>query len=132
MADRQLELFAIEPSAGASPVPGREFEVPVARPVRQDADDIREVCLDVELVQDTRGDEGEDVGGGAGVVAGAEKEPGLASDRDRRPEGSLGGIVVDAESAVVEETSKRVALANHVAEGAGSPATGQHHDARTC
>lgn len=64
MADGQLELFVVEPSAGVSPVLGRELSV--AGPVRHDANDFGEVRLDVELVQDARRDEREDVGGRAG------------------------------------------------------------------
>lgn len=51
MADGQLELFVVEASAGAGPVLRSELEVSAPGPVRQDADHIGEVGLDVELVQ---------------------------------------------------------------------------------
>lgn len=50
--DGQLELGFVEASAGARPVLGSELEVPIAGPVRQNADDVGEVSLGVEAVQD--------------------------------------------------------------------------------
>ena len=88
-----------------------------ARTGRTDASGGNErVGLVVELAG---GDQREDVRRGLGVVVRAEEEPGLSADRDRRPEGALGGVVLEAEPAVVEETAKSVALADDVAEGGG-------------
>jgi len=50
----QREFAFDEPCAGGGPVLGGEFEVSVARPVRHDADDLREVGLDVERVEPSR------------------------------------------------------------------------------
>jgi hypothetical protein len=52
-----LDLARVEPGAGGAPVFGRELEVTVARPVREDLDDLAEVR--VEVVSLARGDEGQ-------------------------------------------------------------------------
>ena len=80
----QFELRFDHASAGGGPVLGRELEVPVAGPVRHDAEDVGEVVLGVEPVQKARGDEREQVGSSLGVVVGAEKQPGLSPDRKSR------------------------------------------------
>jgi len=73
--DGARKLVGVEACAGGGPVLGRKLEVAVAGPVRQDADDLGEVCLGVESVQLTRSDELEEIRGGLGVVVRAEEEP---------------------------------------------------------
>src|SRR5262249_21991306 len=103
--------------AGARPILRGELEVPVARPIGHDANDVREVALDVEPVQATRGDEREDVRRGLRVIVGAHEEPGLTAGGDR-PELALAGIVVEAQPPVVEISPQRIALPDGVAERA--------------
>src|SRR5262249_39091320 len=90
-----------------------ELEVPVARPVRDHADDLGEVCLGVEPVQLGRGDQGEEVRGGVRVVVRAEKQPRLPSDGDLT-QGALRGVVFEAKAPIVEEPTERLALACRV------------------
>jgi hypothetical protein len=61
------------------PVFRAELKVARARPERKDVDDLGEVGLGVETVELAGDDEREEVRGGAGVVVGAEEEPGLAT-----------------------------------------------------
>lgn len=70
------ELFGVEASAGAGPALRGELEVAVFGPMRQDAQDVAQVELGVELVQSGGGDEGEEVACGLGVVVGSNEEPG--------------------------------------------------------
>ena len=98
----------IQPLARPSPVLGRGLEVAISRPVRNDADDVGEVSLGVELVQLARSDEGEEVRGGLGVAIGAAEHPGFAADRDDA-ERAFGCVIFEAEPTVIEETAKRVA-----------------------
>ena len=66
-----LALAGIEASARPCTVARGELEVPSPRPGLRESDDVGEVALDVEAVKLARGDEGEDVCGGVGVVVGA-------------------------------------------------------------
>src|SRR6516225_12011060 len=119
VAEGQLELPLVETSAGLDPVLGRELEIAVARPVRQDADDVGEVALDVEAVELARGDEREEVGRSLGVVARAEEEPRLAPDGDGGPQGALGVVVLETKSPVIEEATKSVPLPDRVPKRGG-------------
>ena len=55
--DGVRELVVAESAAGRGPVLGRELEEAVARPVRQDAEDLGEVRLGVEAVELAGGDQ---------------------------------------------------------------------------
>ena len=77
-----FELGGVETLPGRSPVFRSELEVPVLGPVRQDAEDVAEVLLGVEVMKLGGGDHGEEVRGGLGVIVGADEEPVLAPDRD--------------------------------------------------
>ena len=87
------------------PVLGGELEIATARPVGQDVDDLGEVALGVEPVELTGRDEREEVGGGAGVIVGAEKQPRFSSDGDA-PQGALALVARYRQPAVVEEATQ--------------------------
>src|SRR5262245_6699569 len=76
--DLVLQLDVHETSTRLSPVLRGELEVAVARPLREHAEDIAQVCLGVEAVQPTGAHQREEVGQALGVVAAAAEEPGLA------------------------------------------------------
>ena len=120
------ELGFDKPSAGRAPVFGRELEIPSARPARQDAEGVGEVALGVEPVQRAGGDERQDVRGRRGVIVRAEEEPRLPSHGDR-PERALGGVIVEAKPAIIEEALERVTLPDDIAERGGErPADPAH------
>src|SRR4051812_10250883 len=77
VAQGAFEFDRVELRAGVAPVLWSELEVSVARPVGDHLDALAEVKLGVELVELARGDEGEEVAGGGGVVVGTVKHPGL-------------------------------------------------------
>lgn len=64
-------LAGVEASAGRGPVPGAEFEVATIRPMREDAEQVAQVDLEIELVQPCGGDQGQQVAGSLGVVVAA-------------------------------------------------------------
>jgi hypothetical protein len=101
-AERQLELFRVEPSPSRAPVLRGELEVPIARPIREDPDDLGEVQLGVEVVELAGRDERQNVAGGGGVVIGAVEQKCTTCDGNS-PELSLGGIVLHPEPAIFEE-----------------------------
>ena len=90
-------------------------EVPVARPVRHDADDLRQIQLRVDLVQFARGDEREEIGGGLRVVVRSAKEPCLSSHSDRA-QVSFRSVVLHTQSAIIEKTPQRLLLADRIAK----------------
>ncbi len=53
-AEAALELCGVKLGAGGQPSVGREFEVPLLRPVGQQAEDFVEVPLWVEAMKSTR------------------------------------------------------------------------------
>ena len=118
MPERQLELLGRESCARGAPVLRGELEVPVAVPVRQDADDLGEVQLGVESVELGRGDQREGVAGGPGVVVGPIEQPCPAPDGDGL-QLAFSGIVLHAEPTVVEKAAERFLVANGVSEGGG-------------
>ena len=67
VAEGLLHLELVEASARSRSVLRRELEVALPRPVRHHANDVGEVALDVEPVEDARGDEREEVGGARDV-----------------------------------------------------------------
>jgi len=74
------ELHGVDARAGLGPVLGGELEGSGGGPVGKEADDVGEIGLGVEAVELARGDEGEDVGGGRGVIVAAAEEPGITAD----------------------------------------------------
>ncbi|HWU89532.1 MAG TPA: hypothetical protein VN253_19860 [Kofleriaceae bacterium] len=58
----------------------RELEVPLTRPVRQDAQDLLQVLVRIEGVQAAGGDDAEDRRRGLGVQVAAVEQPVLAAD----------------------------------------------------
>ncbi len=56
-AQLSLELGGGEARAGGEPVARGELEVAIARPVRDDADQVAEVRLRIEPVEPSRGDQ---------------------------------------------------------------------------
>ena len=53
-SDLRGELAGVEASAGSGPILGSEFEVAVLRPVREEAEEVAEVRLGVEVVEASR------------------------------------------------------------------------------
>src|SRR5690242_11931768 len=121
VAELGVDLLRVEPAERARPVLRGELEIPLARPVRQDADDVAEVRLGVEPVQLARGDQGEEVRGGGRVDVGPEEQPVAPTDGDV-PKRALGVVVRQPEPAVVEEPPERLFVPNGVAEGRGDEA----------
>ena len=115
-ADLANELGGVDPFARGGPVlrGELELEVAVARPERDETDELREIDLRVEPVQLSGGDEGEEVGGGARVVVGAEEEPVLPAHAEQA-KGKLAVVVGQRQAAVVEEAREGVLLADGVA-----------------
>jgi len=60
----------------------REFEVTLAGPVRQSADDLCEVAFGLNAVKLAGSDQRVEVGGGLGVIVRAEEEPSFAPGGD--------------------------------------------------
>jgi hypothetical protein len=87
------ELGGIDASACRRPVFGSELEVASARPERNDADHLGEVCLGIESVELAGDDEREEVRGRGGVIVGAEEEPRLTTGADGSSECALAVIV---------------------------------------
>ena len=116
-----LEFGGIETFAGGEPVAGAQLEEALARPVRQDTEDVTEVGLGIEAVQARGGDQGEQVAGGLAVIVAADEQPVLAPYGDAA-QLALGSVVVEFEPAVVVEPGERLALTNGVAESGAQEA----------
>src|SRR5258708_17309744 len=116
------ELASIESGACGGPVARAQLEVPIARPVREHTEEVAQVGLGIEAVKAGRGDEREEVRCALGVVVTADKEPGLATDRDAA-QLALAAIVVHDEAAVLEIAHERVLLPDHVTERPAEQAT---------
>jgi len=114
-ADLAVELGEIEAHTSCGPIAGTQLEKPVARPVRQDAEEVAQVGLRIEAVEARRGDQREQIACGLGVIVAANEEPVLAPDGDAA-ELALGGVVVELESTIVVEAGQRSSLAMRVAE----------------
>lgn len=114
-AELGRELILFEGGASRSPVLGGEFEESRSRPVRQDADDVAQVALGVEVVEPGGRDERQDVPRALGVGIAAREERRVADTHDLA-QSILGQVVVESQSAVVEEGSQRTGLPNGVAE----------------
>jgi len=99
------ELGGIEPRAGRRPIPGSELEIPLTGPERDDSNDLGEIRLGIEAVQLAGRDKREEIRRGAGVVVGAEEEPGLAARADGRAQRAFTVVVGDGKPAVVEKTT---------------------------
>jgi hypothetical protein len=78
--------------------------------VGQDAHDVAEGELGVELVQPRRGDEREQVASGLGVVIGADEQPRVPADRTLRSSRSEALLV--GSRPIVEIARERALLAN--------------------
>jgi hypothetical protein len=77
LAELGDELGRDEVLSSPGPVARRELEVALAGPVGQDAEEVAQVGLGVELVEACGRDQREQVAGGLGVVVAADEEPGL-------------------------------------------------------
>src|SRR5271154_5643630 len=101
-ADLGGELDGTETRASASPVLRRQLEIPFARPVGQDAEEVAQVRLGIEAVQACRGDEREEVPGALAVRVAADEEPAASSDGNSA-QFAFGAIVLQDEATVVED-----------------------------
>ena len=97
---------------------GRQLEVAVVGPARQDAHHLFEVRKRVELVEATRGNQAEQRGGGLGVGVAAVEHPRFAADHDLA-QGALGAGVVERELGVVEHAKQLGLLVGGIAERLG-------------
>src|ERR1041384_7654304 len=91
------------------PVGGSEFENAGFRPAREEAKEIPDVAKRLDVVQASAGEERNEPGVGHGAVVAADEEPVAAPD-DLSAQVELGDVVVDGQTAVIEETLQRDAL----------------------
>src|SRR5271154_819525 len=125
-ADLGGELNGTETRASASPVLGRQLEIPFAGPVGQDAEEVAQVRLGVEAVQACRGDEREEVPGALAMRVAADKEP-AASPDGNSAQFALRAIILEDETPVVEHAHERLLLAHDIAERGANDASHLQH-----
>ena len=87
------------------PVPRQQFVDPLGRMIGQSGEDAGEPGLRVDIVEFAGLDQGMDGGGAAASGVGAGELPVLAPD-GHAAQAAFGGIVGQADAAVVEETGE--------------------------
>jgi hypothetical protein len=100
------------------PIGRGELEDAALGPVGEQVEEISEVSPGLEPVHFAAGDEGNEDGIGEGAVVGADEEPVFSAD-SFATQVSLGDVVRDGESAVVEEALESRLLIEGVADGSG-------------
>ena len=110
------ELSGDESRAGPTPESRGELEQSCSGPLGQDAEQIPQIGLGVELVEAAGGDERNQNGGSLSVLVGADEKPIVATDGDA-PQLSLGVVVGDFEPPVFEIAAERFFLPEGVADG---------------
>lgn len=116
-----LELSRVEPVARLLSEERRKLEEPFTRAMRQSADHVAQVLLGGQAVRPRRGDERENVAEALGVVVAGDEEPRFAADRDAS-QWTLGAVVVEGETTVVEKAHKRLLLPVRIAKRAAKRA----------
>ena len=111
-------LLSVLVLKGLLPVGGRELQDAADGPAGEEAEEVAEVGPGLDVVELAAGEEGDEGGVDLGGVVGADEEPVLAAD-GLAPQGALGGIVVERETAIVEEALERDPLIAGVADGLG-------------
>src|SRR6478672_9920467 len=94
---------------GLLPVGGSELEDAALGPARQQAEEIAHVAVGLEVVEPCARKERDEAGVGHGAVVAAGEEPVSATD-DLAAQIQLGDVVVDGQTAVVEEALQGDAL----------------------
>jgi len=79
-ADLGGQLAGVEAGARRGPILRRQLKIAIARPMREDAEEIGQVHLGVEAVQPRRRDQGKDVAGTLAVRVAADEEPPFSAD----------------------------------------------------
>ena len=98
--------------------PGEEFVDPVDRVIGDAGENVAEVFFRIELVESGGFDEGVDSGGTLAAGIGAGEEIVLAAE-GYAAQGSLGGVVVDLDAAVIDEAGELGPARERVADGFG-------------
>src|SRR5690606_11278386 len=99
----------------AVPLARAELEEALARPVRQDADQVAEVRLGVEAMEPSGCFEREEMTEALGVRVAAGEEARRSADGDLSQR-ALGAVVVEAEAAVLEEAREARLLPDGVVQ----------------
>ena len=81
-------------------------------------EDIGKPCLRIDIVELGGLDERVDDSSTLPAAVGAAEQPCLAAERDAAQR-ALGGVVAEADAAIVEETGERVPALEHVEAGLG-------------
>jgi len=100
------------------PIGGSEFEDAVSGPAGEQAEEVTQVAEGLDVVQATTGEQRDECGVGFGTVVTAQKEP-IAPAEHLTAQVQFTDIVVQGQSAIVEETAQREALIEGVADGGG-------------
>jgi len=100
------------------PVPRQELVEPCGGVICDAGEDIGEPCLRVDIVELGGLDQRVDDGGALTATIRAAEQPSLAAEWDAA-KGALGGVVAEADPAVVEEAGERVPALEHVEAGLG-------------
>src|SRR4051812_18006672 len=97
------------------PISGSEFEQPSHGPGRQQAEQISQVTVGLDVVEPSACEEGNKDGVHLGAIIAADKEP-VSTTEDLPAEVELADVVVDREPAIIEEAPQRDALVASIAE----------------
>src|SRR5690606_4582400 len=97
---------------------GGELEDAGARPGGQQAQEVAEVAEGLDAVHLAAGQQGHEERVGAGAVVAADEEPVLATDR-LAPQRALRDVVVEGQTAVVQEAPQRGLLVGSIRQGRG-------------
>src|SRR5665213_3100533 len=110
-----LSVLVLE---GLLPVERCELQDSADRPARQEAEEVAEIGVGLDVVELAARQQRDEGGVDLGGVVGADEEPILSSD-GFAPQRPLGAVVVDGEPTVVQEALERDTLIEGVANGLG-------------
>src|SRR6185369_10347140 len=97
------------------PIDGGEFEQAIGRPGANQAEQITDVTVGLDVVQPGTGEQGNESGVGQGAIVAADKQP-VSAPENLPAQIELADVVVCGESTVVDETPKRDALVSRVTQ----------------
>ncbi len=103
---------------GLLPIGGSELEDAGIGPAREQAEEIPDVAERLDVVQASAGEERDETGVGHRAVVAADEEP-VATADDLPAQVELGNVVVNGQTAVIEETLQRDALVARVRDRGG-------------
>ena len=101
-----------------APVPGHQFIELLDGMAGDTGEDVGQPGLGIDVVELGGDDEAVHEGGTVAATIGAGEQPGFPAKGDAT-QGSFGGIVAEADAAVVEESGEGVPTLEHVIDGAG-------------